>query len=124
MANNPNARDNLIPATKGEVRNPNGRPKGSKNLSTIIQELEADDFDWSLVPIKQKEAAQKIGSPWRAIVFTAVAKAYAGDVAAMKWLKDSGYGSQVDITSGGEKLNVALVEFVNSGDSKDPDQTS
>lgn len=99
---------NLTPVQPGQVLNPNGRPKGSKNLSTIIRELEAEDFDWSLVPIKQKDAARQIGSPWRAIVFTAVAKAYSGDVAAMKWLKDSGYGSQVDITSGGAPLNVMI----------------
>ena len=29
--------ENLIPATKGEVRNPDGRPKGSKNASTIFR---------------------------------------------------------------------------------------
>ena len=30
--------ENLIPAKKGEVRNPNGRPKGSKNTTTLIRE--------------------------------------------------------------------------------------
>lgn len=35
MANN----ENLIPIKKGEVRNPNGRPKGSRNKSVIFKEL-------------------------------------------------------------------------------------
>ena len=31
--------ENLIPAQKGEVRNPNGRGKGNRNRSTILKEL-------------------------------------------------------------------------------------
>ena len=30
--------DNLIPAKKGEVRNPKGRPVGSRNRSTIVKQ--------------------------------------------------------------------------------------
>ena len=41
----------------GESGNPNGRPAGSKNLATIIRELEDENFDWSLVPIKQRDGA-------------------------------------------------------------------
>lgn len=117
---------NLTPIKKGQVLNPNGRPKGSKNLSTIIRELENEDFDWSLVPIKQKDAAKKIGSPWKAIVYTAVAKAYSGDVQAMKWLNDSGYGKKYEIEHSGEIstgvadpiLAAKFTEFI-KGDSKD-----
>jgi hypothetical protein len=29
--------ENIIPPQHGEVRNPNGRPKGSKNRSTIAR---------------------------------------------------------------------------------------
>lgn len=39
MANNPNARNNLIPATKGEVRNPKGKPKGIPNTKTRLKRL-------------------------------------------------------------------------------------
>lgn len=102
---------NLTPVQPGQVLNPNGRPKGSKNLSTIIKELEAEDFDWSLVPIKQKDAAQKIGSPWRAIVFTAVAKAYAGDTRAMDWLAKHGYGEK--LVHSGDPSNPVSITVVN-----------
>jgi len=31
-------RENLIPARKGEIRNPGGKPKGTKNRSTIVRQ--------------------------------------------------------------------------------------
>jgi hypothetical protein len=39
MANNPNAAKNLKPAKKGEVRNPNGRPKGAKSMKNRAIEM-------------------------------------------------------------------------------------
>jgi hypothetical protein len=41
MANNPNVIDNLKPFKKGEVANPNGRPKGSSKR-TFLKELIKD----------------------------------------------------------------------------------
>ena len=105
------ANPNIVEAGKntqfkeGQSGNPAGRPVGSKNLATIIGELEAEDFDWSKVPIKQREAAQAIGSPWRAIVYTAIAKAYSGDMRAAEWLRKSGYGDKLDVTSGGKRIS-------------------
>lgn len=37
MANNPNARDNLIPCKKWETANPNGRPK--KGIALVNEQL-------------------------------------------------------------------------------------
>lgn len=97
----------------GESGNPKGRTKGTKNLATIIRELEGEDFDWSLVPIKQKDIAQKIGSPWRAIVYTAIAAAYSGNVKAMEWLRKSGYGDKLDVTSAGRAiLTPAIISVI------------
>ena len=39
MPNNPNAVKNLRPAKKGEVRNPKGRPVGSKSAKTRAIEM-------------------------------------------------------------------------------------
>ena len=109
---------NLIHVQPGQILNPNGRPKGSKNLSTIIKELEDESFDWNKVPEKQSAAVVALGSPWKAITYVAMQNALKGNVQAAEWLRKSGYGDKMDITTGGEKLNVAMVEFV-SGNSKD-----
>lgn len=103
--------ENLKPFVEGDDprRNTNGRPKGGKNLATLVRELEAEDFDWSKVPIKQKDAVKSMGSPWRAIVFTAVAKAVSGDVKAMEWLRKSGYGDKLDIMSDGKRIEAPLI---------------
>jgi hypothetical protein len=38
----------LIPAKKGEVRNPKGKPKGTKNKSTIFKEMLASKITGDL----------------------------------------------------------------------------
>lgn len=83
-----------------------GRPKGSKNLATIVQELENEDFDWDLVPIKQKDWARKAEIPWRALALTALAKGLSGDTKAMEWLRKSAYGDKLDLTSGGKPIPI------------------
>lgn len=109
----------------GESGNPNGRPVGSKNLATIVRELEADDFDWSKVPIKQKEAAKQIGSPWRAIVYTAIGMAMSGNVKAMEWLRKSGYGDKLDITTKGKEIQQpAIVSVVQPRVTQDVEDTA
>ena len=34
-----NGHENLKPAQPGEIRNPNGRPKGSRSLTTLLREM-------------------------------------------------------------------------------------
>lgn len=96
---------------KGQSGNPKGKAKGSKSLAVIVRKLEEEDFNWDLVPVTgiSKEKAKKIGAPWKAIVFTALAKAYSGDVKAMEWLRKSGYGDKLDITSGGKEIVQPLI---------------
>jgi hypothetical protein len=80
---------NLIPATKGEVRNPNGKPKGSRNRSTIARQwLEA-------VEKIKNPLTQKIDSLTQEDIMTLalINKARKGDVNAYKALMDSGYGA-------------------------------
>lgn len=108
----------------GQSGNPNGRPKGAKSLATIIRELERDDFDWKHVPIKNKDAVAAMGSPFKAIVMVAVGQAVSGDKAAREWLRKAGYGDKLDVTSDGEKLNVALVQFIGDDVNDEPNDDS
>ena len=80
--------ENLRPAKKGEVRNPNGRPKGSRNRSTIAREwLEVSQFITNpITGEKEKLEQQDI------MTLGIIKKARDGDVNAYKALMDSAYG--------------------------------
>ena len=108
-----------------ELGSKGGKAKaGSKHLSTLIREI-GESIDWDKTNLKNKdELKEKYGNNgWKAIVYVAWTKAMAGDPQAMKWLAENGFGKNIDITSGGEKLNIALVEFVD-GDNKDVSKDS
>lgn len=76
---------NLIPAKPGEVRNPNGRPLGAKNRSTITREI-----------LELKHAS---GQTYEYAATLAVAeKATNGDVTAWDKLMDAAHGKVADKT--------------------------
>lgn len=116
---------NLIPAKKGEIRNPKGKPKGTKHLSTIIREL-AENVDWSKTTLKNKEELQaKYGkNGFQAMCYVALSKGMAGDTKAMEWLAKYGYGHKLDITSDGERLEGIKVEFVGIDEQQDSQNTN
>jgi hypothetical protein len=95
----------------GQSGNPAGKPKGSRHLSTIIQEL-AEDIDWDKTTLKNKEELKaKYGkNGFKAVAYVALTKAMTGDVQAMKWLAENGYGKHLDVTSGGDKLPTIIIE--------------
>ena len=81
--------ENLIPAQKGEVRNPAGRPKGSKNRSTIARQwLEVNQNLKNPLTGEQETMSQE-----DLMTLALIKKAREGDVAAYKALMDSGYGA-------------------------------
>jgi hypothetical protein len=83
--------ENLIPAQKGEVRNPNGRPKGSKNRSTIARQwLEVNQNLKNPLTGETETMSQE-----DLMTLALIKKAREGDVAAYKALMDSGYGAPV-----------------------------
>lgn len=104
---------NLIPAKKGEIRNPNGKPKGTRHLSTIIRNI-MEDIDWGKTNLKNKDEVQaKYGTKgWDALTYVAVTKAMAGDPQAMKWLADNGFGKKIDLTTDDEPITGINVNFV------------
>jgi hypothetical protein len=80
---------NLIPAQKGEIRNPNGRPKGAKNRSTIARQwLEVNQSLKNPLTGEQETMSQE-----DLMTLALIKKAREGDVAAYKALMDSGYGA-------------------------------
>jgi hypothetical protein len=81
--------ENLIPAQKGEVRNPTGRPKGSKNRSTIARQwLEVNQNLKNPLTGENETMSQE-----DLMTLALIKKAREGDVAAYKALMDSGYGA-------------------------------
>lgn len=69
--------------------------KGSKHLSTIIQEL-AEDIDWDKTTLSnKKELKERYGTNgFKAVVYVALTKAMTGDIQAMEWLAKHGYGTK------------------------------
>ena len=87
-----NKEDNLKPAwNKGESGNPNGRPKGSKNRSTIARQwLEVNqNLKNPLTGVNETMSQEDL------MTLALIKKARDGDVNAYKALMDSGYGAPV-----------------------------
>ena len=83
--------ENLIPYKKGQSGNPNGRPKGSKNRSTIAKKwLQVIKEIENPLTLESEELSQE-----DLITLALLKKAADGDVNAYKALMDSGYGSPV-----------------------------
>jgi hypothetical protein len=81
----------LKPFDKGESGNPNGRPKGSKNRSTIARH-------WLQVNQNLKNpltGQEETMSQEDLMTLALIKKAREGDVNAYKALMDSGYGAPV-----------------------------
>jgi hypothetical protein len=82
---------NLIPAKLGEIRNPNGRPKGSLNRSTIARKwLEVNQSLKNPLTGDNETMSQE-----DLMTLALIKKARDGDVNAYKALMDSGYGAPV-----------------------------
>jgi hypothetical protein len=77
--------------TKGESGNPNGRPKGTRNRSTIARQwLEVNQNLKNPLTGQSESMSQE-----DLMTLALIKKARDGDVAAYKALMDSGYGAPV-----------------------------
>ena len=81
--------NNLNPFQKGESGNPAGRPKGSKNRSTIARRwLEVNqNLKNPLTGVEETMSQEDL------MTLALIKKAREGDVNAYKALMDSGYGA-------------------------------
>lgn len=93
--------ENLKPFKKGEVSNPNGRPKGSKNRSTIARQYldlitkQKNGLTGEVEELSQEEM----------ITLAMLVKASKGDVNAYKAVMDSAFGQPKQTTD--TNLNVS-----------------
>ncbi|QOH56238.1 DUF5681 domain-containing protein [Rhodococcus rhodochrous] len=100
----------------GQSGNPKGGPKGKK-LSTVIQEMLNDEsFIERLaekLPDNKKPDPDFQGTPMKAIVATAIIESfdpsgqYKARAAAREWIGKYGFGTKIDVTSDGERVEVA-----------------
>ena len=101
---------NLKPFPKGQSGNPNGRPEGTKNRSTVLKELleMVSEFTNPLTLTKQTADLET------QVLIALVAKARRGDVTAIREILDTAYGKVTDKQelSGAVDVNMlSLDEF-------------
>lgn len=85
--------NNLKPFPKGTSGNPNGRPKGTVNLSTRIRNY----LENTQTLTYQKDKWQ--GEPIELLIGVYTQKAIDGDLKAATWLARFGYGTRIDLES-------------------------
>lgn len=95
--------ENIIPPKKGEVRNPNGRPKGARGRATIVREI-IEQIMEAKHPISKEKLNMHITD---VLVWKQVDKAIKGDTVAFKELMDSAFGKIKDV----QDTNVSINKF-------------
>lgn len=106
-----NKHPNLKPFPKGVSGNPKGRPKGSKNWSTIVRDLLNDEELLDKIsktkPSYYEHLPVKNGA--HAITIAMMIEALKGKKEAAEWLRKTGWGDKIDVTSGDERISVAPI---------------
>jgi hypothetical protein len=95
-----------------------GRPKGSKNWSTVVRELLDDEelFEQLLDSMERKPAWLKTTNTktlMQAITIAQSLKALSGSHFSAEWVRKTGFGDKIDITSNGETIKVEPVVISN-----------
>lgn len=121
--------ENLKPWPKGTSGNPNGRPKGVKNLSTLIQQLLADEKLMDTVVKNKKKPEYWDSLPNKnmasAVIMAIAIKALQGDTQAAAWIAKYGYGDKLvhefeDGLFQATKLEIEIVKS-KAQDERDPE---
>ena len=102
---------NLIPAKKGEIRNPKGRGKGARNRKTIVRE-------WLMVEQEIKNpitGTVETLSQADIMTLSLISKARKGDVAAFRELMDSGFGKNTEVQETTLSVNTPTIVFKDFG---------
>lgn len=112
--------ENLKPFTGADdPRRVNGPPKGTKHISTHIQNaLNDPDFE-----VKLKDGSILKEMPIKAIIKTAVAKSVEGDTRAMEWLAKHGYGEKLQVEINDPRKEV-LSKYMGDDDAGETTEAS
>lgn len=94
----------------GVSGHPEGKPKGTKHLSTWIQEL-LNDEEFTLENFMNNGKAYK-GAPMAAILNVAMLQAMAGEVKWADLLFKYGYGAKNELTISGEVKHMVTNQAV------------
>lgn len=88
----------------GVSGNPAGKPPGTRSLSATIQEImEDDDFE-----VELKGGAKLKGRPSKKITEVMYKLALSGNTKAADWIAKYGYGTKLDLTSGGDRITQPI----------------
>lgn len=103
--------ENLKSFKKGESGNPNGRPVGSLNRSTIVKRwLEATENAKNPITGDEEKMSQE-----DIITLALIKKARKGDTQAYKALMDSGYGApKQEIDNKNTDVTAPQIDFSDS----------
>jgi hypothetical protein len=97
----------------GESGNPNGRPKGIRSWSTVVKRILSDEKLFEMMTADKNNPAWvdvlETKNAANAIVGAMVTKALAGDKNAAEWLRKTGFGDKLDITSDDMPIQTATV---------------
>ena len=102
---------NLIPPVAGEIRNPNGRGKGTLNMSTRIRKILGNNIDWDKINIQQVDRLKKrygVLALADAMILVQASKALTGDTPAFNALREAGWGRMVNV-DGAATLEVVHI---------------
>lgn len=97
------------PGTSG---NPKGRPKGIKSFANVVRELLGNEQILQHLTNSKNTAwidALPTKNPAFAVVAAMVVKALEGDAHAADWLRKTGFGDKLDITTDGHELPVPIL---------------
>lgn len=114
ISSDPEKRAKQIAQLKPNGGGAGGRPKGSRSWSTVTQALLDDEelFQSLVVNMKNKPAwleATNTKTLMQAITIAQGIKAMGGSHFSAEWLRKTGFGDKIDITSNGETIKVEPV---------------
>ena len=91
-----------------------GRPKGSRNWSTVVQNL-LDDEELFNTLVENMERKPQWLKPtgtktlMQAVTIAQAIKAMGGSHFSAEWLRKTGWGDKIDLTSNGETIKIEPV---------------